>query len=145
MELNPSTAWLIQYIKNFGFPRLVRFLKNIVKPLQIEALKYALPKINNLDPEYFAHLIEISSAYQRSGLNDKLTEVLGENTKKKIEVRELIKILGKEFLNQFSQRLGIKTQIREEAFNTWNLEYLPRLFTYEDFFSRKKFSTKFIQ
>ncbi|MEM4648117.1 MAG: hypothetical protein QXO12_02315, partial [Candidatus Pacearchaeota archaeon] len=131
LDLDLSNAFLSQILKNHGFPRLERYFENIVKDFNPKSLKEVLPKIKNLDPEYFSRLIEISSAYQRMGFEKDLEKILKENTQKEIESLELIKILGKNLLKKFSQKIGIKAKIQENAFDKWNLEYLPRLFTAE--------------
>ncbi len=120
-----------QYLKNFGFPRLESFFENVVKGFNFKSLKDFLPKIKNINPEYFSRLIEISSAYQRANLDKDLNEVLEENTQKEINSLDLIRILGKNLLEKFAQKLNIKAEIKESAFDEWNLEYLPKLFTAE--------------
>ncbi len=131
LSLNLSTSWLTGYLKNFGFPRLERFLENIVKPFRSEVLKEPLAKIKEIEPEHFIRLIEISFAYQRMNLEEKLEKILKEKTSQEIESKELIKILGRNLLKEFVQKLKIEAKIKENAFDRWNLEYLPKLFTAE--------------
>ncbi len=130
-DLELSNSFLSQTLKNHGFPRLERYFENVVKGFNPEVLKEYLSKIKNLDSEYFSRLIEISSAYQRMNLEGDLEKVLKESTQKEINSLDLIRILGKNLLEKFAQKLEIKARIQENAFNKWNLEYLPRLFTAE--------------
>ena len=48
-----------------------------------------------------------------------------------------MRFLGKELLREFSLRLDIKTEITDQAFSQWNLEYLPKLFFAEKHFEEE--------
>ena len=129
IDLKFGERLIESYAKNYGFPRLKKFLEDIVDYQDFSPLAQSFSKISNLNTEYFARLIEIVSAYQRAGLEEELKKQL--ELRKENKAKELIRDLGRELLKEFARKIGIKGEIEKESFDKWNLIYLPKLFTAE--------------
>ncbi len=136
IDLKKGSRLINLKLKNFGFPRVEGFFK-ATKRVYLsdkvkESISKALPKIKDLDPEFFGSILEISDAYLRMGFEKDLLKIFEKIKESEgTTFEKVIDSLGKTILEKFSKKLGIKTEIKKDAILKWNLEYLPKLFLAE--------------